>query len=241
MLECFAEVTEDDVIRLFQSIPFRRSLRQAAAFTKSTGYESAFCVARDFFRGSCYVSRMLAGTAENIETDNRTYRGELADFDFGEQDVSNKRCYRFFDLHFHPDISNCPVPSYPDLLGAQTSLEPWDDGQIDVRPIIAVSHILGDDKLVILLYQKVVESDIERTLACQKIKYDLPTVTFIHPQDVVDYLQQSGLFRADILRFEKRYAYRPDRADYSKLKRYVHTPHRGSIMSRRLWCSYIEP
>ena len=229
----FAEVKEEDLIKLLRSMPFHRSLRQAAAFAKTTGYESAFCVARDFYRGSYYVSRMLEGTTESLMNDNRTYRGELTDFDFGEQNISYESCYRFFDLHFHPDKTKCPVPSYPDLRAAQISLDAWDaDEQVDVRPIMAVSHILEDDNIIVLLYQKSVEADIERTFAFRTMEHDLATMTFTDPIDVVDYLEQSGLFHADILTLEKRLAYWPNSRDYNRLKRFAHTPRQGIIISQ---------
>lgn len=236
-----AEVGEDDVIRLFRSISFRRSLRQAATFTKDTGYESAFRVTRDFYLGSYYVSRILEGTTENFVTEGRTYAGELADFDFGEQAVPFDRCYRFLSLHFHPDITKCPIPSYPDLLTSQTSLEDWEAyEQVDVRPIIGVAHILENDRIVALLYQKSISGDIEQTQAFQELKHDYSLADFVDPLDIVDCLEMTGLFHADILTLEKRYAYRPDEKDYNKLRCFAHTPKRQSIISRQFNAGYID-
>jgi len=236
-----AEVGEDDVIRLFRSIQFRRSLKQAATFTKGTGYESAFRVIRDFYLGSYYVSRILEGTTENFATENRTYAGELADFDFGEQTVPFDCCYRFLNLHFHPDITKCPIPSYPDLLTSQTSLEDWEAYErVDVRPIIGVAHVLQDDRIVTLLYQKSIRGDIEQTHAFRELKVNFPKIDFVDPLDVVDYLDASGLFHADILTLEKKHAYRPDEKDYNKLRRFAHTPKRQSIISRQFQAGYID-
>lgn len=227
MTKALAEVKEDDVIKLFQSVPFRRSLRQAATFTKITGYESAFRVARDFYRGFYYVSGVLEGTTENLHAKNRTYAGELADFNFGEQNVSSERCYRFFALHFHPDVTKCPTPSYPDLQTAQTRFEDWEAyEQVDVRPIITVAHILEDDRIIALLYQKSIEGDIEQMQDFQEVVSDLSTIDFIDPAYVVDCLEGSGLFHANILTLEKKHTYRPNDENSAKLRHFAHTPHR---------------
>lgn len=229
-----AEVKEDDVIKLFRGIPFRRSLRQAAVFTKRTGYESGLLVARDLYSGSCYVSRMCKGTTENFQTEDINYDG-FFDFDFGEQNVSFERYYRFLDLHFHPDITGYPEPSYLDLQLAQEDCDQRSGCEdVDVRPIIAVAHIMKDDRLVALLYQKSVEGDIEQMQDFQELASDLSAINFTDTAYVVDCLQGSGLFRADTLTLEKRYDYRPDKMDYGKLKRFVHTPHRQSLTDNTL-------
>lgn len=229
MTEPLTEVREDDVIKLFRGMPFRRSLRQAAAFTKTTGYESAFCVARDFYRRLYYVSGVLEGATDNCKV-KRTYAGELAEYDFGEQNVSSHRCYRFLGLHFHPDTTKCPIPSYGDLGIAQIDLDDWQiPEQVDVRPIIAIAHILEDDQIVSLLYQKSIEADIEQMQDFKELDSDLSAIDFIDPAYVVDCLEESGLFYADILTLEKKCAYRPNNNDYNKLKRFVHTPHRQSL------------
>lgn len=234
MTHPLAEVREDDVIKLFRSMPFRRSLRQAAAFTKRTGYESAFRVARDFYCGLHYVSGILEGTTEDCKVKNRTYTGELSDFDFGEQKVSSDRCYRFLSLHFHPDTTKCPIPSFGDLRTAQTALEDWEAyEQVDVRPIIAVAHVLEDDRILALVYQKTIEGDIEQMHDFQDLDSILSTIDFPDPSYVVACLEKSGLFYADILTLEKKYAYRPNNNDYHKLKRFVHTPRRQSVASKK--------
>jgi len=227
MTQPIAEVGMNDVVRLLRSAAFCDSLRQAAAFTKNTGYESAFEVARDLYHGHYYVSRALVGTTENFKTQNRTYAGELVDFDFGGRDVSFDRCYRFLSLHFHPDVTNCPIPSYPDLLTSQTSLEDWElHEQLDVRPIIAVAHVLDDDNIVALIYQKSIRNDIGQTLDFLELKKHLHEMDFFEPLEVVDYLEATNLFHADVLNLDKRRAYHPEDSNYSKLKRFVHTPRR---------------
>jgi len=227
MTRFFTEVKSDDVTKLFRSMPFRSSLRQAAAFTKRTGYESALCVARDFYLGSCYVSRMLKGTTEGFEINGRTYGGRLADYDFGEQNIHFEHCYRFLGLHFHPDLTECPIPSSRDLMTAQGGTEPWDAYEsIDVRPIIAVAHILENNRIVALLYQKSIEGDIEHMQDFQDLNSDLYAIDFPAPPYVVDCLEESGLFYADILTLEKKRHYSPNKKDYAKLKRFTSTPRR---------------
>ena len=65
--------------------------------------------------------------------------GELADYDFGEQKVSSDCCYHFLELHFHPDLTDCPEPSLYDLAGTKHQNE--FEG-MDIRPINVVAHIL---------------------------------------------------------------------------------------------------
>ena len=229
-----AEVREDDVIKLFRSMPFGKSLRQAAGFTKRTGYESGFLVARDLYSGSRYVSSMCKGTTENFQSEHINHDG-FFDFDFGDQNVSFERCYRFLDLHFHPDITGYPKPSCLDLQLAQEDCDRRSGCEdVDARPIIAVAHVLEDDQIVTLLYQKSIEADIEQMQDFKELDFDLSAIDSIDPGYVVDCLEGSGLFYADILTLEKKCVYRPNDNDYNKLKRFVHTPHRQSLIDNTL-------
>lgn len=230
MTQPLAEVKADDVLRLFRSVSFRSSLRQAAAFTNSTGYESAFRVARDFYDGSCCVSRVREGTSDSFDTEDRTYEGELADFDFGGQNITRDKWYCFFALHFHPDFTECPEPSLSDIKSSQSDhLEGQMVMRADVRPVIAVAHILDDGRIVTLLYQKRIAGNIEQTKDFWETESNLARREFYDPSDVVSILETSGLFHADSLMLERRYAYRPAMGDYDKLRRFVHTPSRVSV------------
>lgn len=223
----FAKVREDDMIKLFVSIPFRRSLSEDAAFTKNTGYESAFRVARDFYIGRCHVSEILRGRAEDLDVEGRTYEGEFADFDFSTQAISSNRCHRFLDLHFHPGVTKWPVPSYADLLGSQASVDGWEPHwQVDVRPVVVVAHVLENDDIVTLLYQKKYGGYIGQMQRLEELESDLYKAAISEPSRAVDYLEASGIFSADILTLKKKYSYRPPKEDNPKLTRYVHTPKR---------------
>jgi len=205
------------------------------------GVQNRLGVARDFYQGFYYVSGVLEGTTENFHVEERTYEGELTDLDFGEQNVSFDCCYRFFDLHFHPDITKCPKPSYPDLRVAQTSLEDWEAYEdMDVRPIITVAHILEDDRIIALLYQKSIGGDMEQMQDFQELASNLSAIDFIDPAYVVDCLEESGLFYADILTLEKKRAYRPNDEDYDKLKRFTHTPRRQDTSKKLHRPVYID-
>jgi len=236
MNKSLVKVREDDVIKIFQGIPFRKSLGQAAAFTKQTGYESGLLVVRDLYSSSYYVSRMRKGTTDGFKAEDIIYDGSF-NFDFGEQNVSFDRCYRFLDLHFHPEITECPEPSCPDLQLAQEDTNPQNEcGDVDVRPIVGVAHILEDDMVITLLYQKRVESniEIEKAPTLVKIGDDLSTVDIPDSSYIVDCLEKSKLFYADMLTLEKKHAYRPNDEDCNKLRRFVHTPRRRATTENSL-------
>lgn len=227
MYEHFAEVREDDVIKLFRGVPFRTSLRKAANFTKDTGYESTFRVARDFYNGVCHVSGIIKGNTEDTDNESRAYADEFGDFDFDGEIISSDPCHRFVDLHFHPEATRYPVPSYEDLLGSQvyTDDRPLHK-QIDIRPVIVVSHVLGNGDVIALLYQKKFANNIRQASGLEELKFALHETVISGPSNAVDCLERSGLFQADILALGKKYAYRPNKDDYYKLRRFVHTPRR---------------
>ena len=60
----------------------------------------------------------------------------------------------------------------------------------------------------------------------KELDSDLDKIAITNPSEVVDYLKKSGLFHADILTLEKRRGYSPDKEDYHKLRRFVHTTRR---------------
>jgi len=222
----FAQVGEDDVIKLFVSMPFRRSLRQAAAYTRDTGYESAFRVARDLYTGCCYVSGILRGKAEDLDVEGRTYEGAFADFDFGNQVISSNRCHRFLALHFHPEVTKWPVPSYSDLLGSQVDMDLESHQRADIRPIMVIAHTLRNEDIFALLYQSNYGGLLGQVRDLEELECDLNKASISEPSRAVGCLEASGIFSADTLNLEKKYAYRPSKEDYPKLRRYVHTPKR---------------
>ena len=235
MSEVFPEIGENDVAKLFRGIAFRRNLRQAAAFTKQTGYESGFRVARDFYRGFYYVRRVVEGTTDRSNTEEQLleqlFEKKFDNFEFDGQNVFSGCCYRFFDLHFHPETTKYPIPSYYDLLTSQSSIENHKTHeQIEVCPIMAVSHILGDDTIITLLYQKKCRGNMGQRIALEELDSDLDKIAVTNPSEAVDYLEESGLFHADMITLQKRCGYSPDKKDYPKLRRFVHTPRRRAIV-----------
>lgn len=218
-----SEVREDDVIKLFRSIPFRGSLRQAGGFTKQTGHESGFRVVRDLYSGTCYFSKVVKGTTVGFGN----HEDEIDNFEFKGQNVPFKRCHAFLDLHFHPEITKYPVPSYDDLLDSEADIENYKTHErIEVCPIMAISHILNDDTVISLLYQKKFSGEIRQLQTLRELDSDLDKIAITNPSKVVDYLKSSGLFYADILILEKRRHYIPDKEDYPRLKLFANTPRR---------------
>lgn len=231
MSEVFTEVREDDVTKLFRSMPFRGSLRQAGDFTKQTGYESGFRVVRDFYSGTYYVSGVVEGITDGFNFEDKVFDEKFDNFEFEGQNVPFGRCYQFLRLHFHPEITKYPIPSYDDLLTSEADIENWKTQErIEVCPIIAISHILNDDTIISLLYQKKCSSKIRQLQALKELDSDLNKIVIANPSEAVDYLEQSGLFYADTITLEKRRGYSPDKEDCHKLKRFVRPPRRRAIV-----------
>ncbi len=232
MSDVFTKVREDDVTKLFRSMPFRGSLRQAAAFTKQTGYESGFRVVRDLYCDTYYVSEVVEGITDGFNFEEKVFDGNFDNFEFEGQNVPFDRCYQFLRLHFHPEITKYPVPSYDDLLTCEADIENWKTQErIAVCPIITISHILNDDTIISLLYQKKCRRRIGQLQALKELDSDLNKIVITNPSEAVDYLEESGLFHADTITLEKRRGYRPNDEDYHKLKRFARTPRRQAATS----------
>jgi hypothetical protein len=230
MSEVFTEVIEDDVTKLFQSIPFRVSLRQASGFTKRTGYESGFRVVRDLYSGTYYVSRVVEGVTDGFNFEDEVFDTKFDNFEFEGQNIPFDRCYQFLRLHFHPESTKYPIPSYDDLLTSEADIENWKTQErIEVRPIIAISHILNDDTVISLLYQKKCSTKIGQLQALKELDSDLNNIVIANPSEAVGYLEESGLFHADIITLEKRRHYSPNKKDYAKLTLFAHTPVKQTI------------
>jgi hypothetical protein len=225
MNEALAEVREDDVTKLFRNKAFRRNLKQAAIYTKQTGYESGFHVIRDLYLGSYYVSRVTQGITDSLPTEEDLFEKNFNYCEYNEQNDSSGRCYRFFDLHFHPGATKYPIPSYYDLLTSHSNIENGQKNeQLEVCPVMAVSHVLNDDTIISLLYQKIHRFNTIQLQTLKELNSDLDKIAITNPSEVVDYLKRSGLFRADTLILEKKRHYSPNKEDYSRLKAFTCTP-----------------
>jgi hypothetical protein len=222
-----APVTAESLWQLVRSARFVWRLSQAAGYTRNTGYESEFLVARELYRGTYYVSDLIEGGTQSIDSEAMIYTEGVDEELFVGQRIPAENCYRFFDLHFHPDRTLWPEPSEPDLGSAQAYMSQGPPNpRVDVRPIGAVAHALDDGDIVALFYQKNVPGDIEQLTRFRDLVGEIYNDDF-DASRAADALEQSGLFRAERFLLKRGQRYRPSRRDRAKFSRFAHTPSDG--------------